>query len=541
MKYSSSISTAHKSVAFGSVQFRLWLLLFALSLSSCSGYGRVEGLRDTTTMMLIYGGQLSPGARGAVFASDNGIVGVWDDTSLKLRCRSLPKMTDERPFWWPDSRQFVVRAYGPGQGDMRRLEFVNVNDLAVEKRVTVPFHTREFCSFGEGIVGSCGWDEPSPFTLFRIEGDRLVTIRTVTHPAGAYNVVMATCMTNKFGLLLVHVLSDASRNFRSPVKPKDTVEACVIDARSGRIVQRAAAPAPPIAPWSRAQIALGGRHLLLCSADTIEIREFPSLKVSAQLGIKGLSTVANGPTFSIALSHDAHYVAFGSDSLELWDTRKMRVRTLDAMNSQLLRRRRDLFFPYQSRPPGCLFGDIYAELQYCLADIKFFEDGSKLAVLTRDGIYTVWNAENGDCLRRDHVAKVVYIARDAWKLWHPSLWCFWCFVSYSAVAILWRILWYRRATSGLKPRRRTLYLLLMSCGIEVSLLVLAFLLRGQTWIWQPSHAYVFEFPVYTVIAVSGWIVWYRRSLMKAQVSIRSVFVLLTLLAIGLSILLPAFG
>jgi hypothetical protein len=68
----------------------------------------------------------------------------------------------------------------------------------------------------------------------------------------------------------------------------------------------------------------------------------------------------------------------------------------------------------------------------------------------------------------------------------------------------------------------------------------AYLLMGQVGIWQPSHAYIFVFPAYAVIAPSCWFAWYRRSLMRLQFSLGSIFVLVALCAIGLSILAPAF-
>jgi hypothetical protein len=534
-----------------------WLALVALSLSSCDGYGKIEARKDATSVLLLYGGQLSPDGRQAAFSDDDVAIGVWDDASRKLRCGNTSTMTFATAYWCPGSRQFALIAPHVSPRNTSELLFVNVADLSIEKRLTTPFDPRIVCFFDTDVVGACAsydkWNEPDPLTLFRLGNDRLVATQTLKHPAGNYNVLSAARITNRLGLFCVRLLPDASaaqadapRRSGAPEastpdneKSKLNIEACVFDVVSGRLVQRVAGPAPVLAPWSRIAVAGNGKHALFYSDDAIEIRELPSLRLSSQLNIKRLSTFTDDPVFSLAVSHDARYVAFGSDQLQLWDTRTSTVQTLDAMRSNTLRAMRNSLFPSED-PLEHISEEFFARRQYCLADIRFIEDSSKFAMVTHDGTYAVWDADSGACLRRDHIAKVVYLTKDAWWIWYPSQWCFCSFVVYSVVVPLWWVIRYRRSLVPLRLSARPAYVMMILCGIGFSMLVAAYLLKGQWCIWQPSHAYIFVFPAYAVIALSCWVAWYRRSLMRLQFSLGSVFVLVALCAIGLSILAPAF-
>jgi hypothetical protein len=541
-------------IATGPGRFRWGLALIAVSLSSCGRYGEIEAGKDPTSMMLMHGGALSPDGQVAAFSRRDTLC-FWDATSRALRYSNLP--TSDYDSWGVDSRQFVMFPWGSGRTQNKELLFINVADLSIQERLTLPFRPGSHCFFDAGVVGSCPlirkWDEPSPVTLFRVENDRLVATGTLNHPGGAYNVLSAAPITNEVGLFLMRLLPDAGRtqaSASSRTRPlgtssrdaqerddenrKHNIEACVFNVRSGRLVHRLASPAPPHGPWYRVYAARDGKRAVFLSEDTIEIRELPFLGLSARLNIKGRYRPEDDYAFSIAASHDARYVAFGSDRLELWDSRTMQVRTLDAMRSSIVRGKDDYIFP------GSDFSCVDGCLQYCLADIKFMDDSSRFAVLTRDGVYAVWDAESGVCLRRDHIANVIYMAKDAFYRWHPSRWCFGFFVVYSVAALSWWVARYRRSLIPPRLSARSVCVLTALCAIGLLIAMAAYLLRGQVGIWQPSHAYVFVFPAYTIVALSGWFAWYRRSLMRLQFSLGSIFVLVTLIAIGLSILMPAF-
>ena len=106
------------------------------------------------------------------------------------------------------------------------------------------------------------------------------------------------------------------------------------------------------------------------------------------MNAKGLLSPVDSWAFSIAVSHDARYVAFGSDRLQLWDSATTHVRTLDAMRSSVNWCGDGSFFP------GDDFSFIDMGIQYCLSDIKFIDDSTRFAVSTGDGTYAVWDAES---------------------------------------------------------------------------------------------------------------------------------------------------
>jgi hypothetical protein len=231
----------------------------------------------------------------------------------------------------------------------------------------LPFPPQSLCHFDVGLVGSCPpgkRGEPSPFTLFRVENDRLVAIGTLKHPAESYDVLSVAPVTNQFGLFLMSIpsvngrtqanapsrtgppgTSSADGQERDDENGKHNVEACVFDVLSGRLVHRLASPASPLSPWCYVHTARDGKHAIFLSRDAIEIRELPSLRLSSRLNRKGLSSPADWWAFSIAVSHDARYVAFGSDRLQLWDSRTMHVRTLDTMRSSIVRGENEYIFP----------------------------------------------------------------------------------------------------------------------------------------------------------------------------------------------------
>jgi hypothetical protein len=181
----------------------------------------------------------------------------------------------------------------------------------------------------------------------------------------------------------------------------------VVDISSGRILRHihTAALVGNSLVGSSVCVSAGGTRAFLRSRDLIEVRELPTLALSAELKI----TDDRSPPVTIAISHDGRYVAFGIDQVELWDTVTGKVRTLHVLNSRIARSKGHLLRDPRDEPSDVTL-EYFARLQYCLMDMAFIGDRPEFATMTHDGEFAVWDAVKGVCVRRDRVAKVMYLA-----------------------------------------------------------------------------------------------------------------------------------
>ena len=274
-----TISFARPILKLGLGRFRWSLVLLVVFLPSCHGYGKIDAEKDATSMMLI-NGFLSPDGREAVFSDQIDSLGVWDESSRKLRRGHLPAGTAGNPFWGPDSRQFAIPVYAIVQPHQDQLLFGNVADLSIEERLTLPFFPERICLFETDVVGFCGpalmGNGSGPFTLYRVENGRLVATATLKHPAGSYDVCDAARVTNKLGLVLMGHFPDDVRTRDGAVKQsgapgvrslgpvetigntKEVLELCLFDVVSGRIVNRVPVPTYP---WPGPLICYGDKRV----------------------------------------------------------------------------------------------------------------------------------------------------------------------------------------------------------------------------------------------------------------------------------------
>lgn len=404
------------------VRLRLSLALAVIALAPCMFADEVdmpegrlrEVLEDANTRRLLFAwAHISEDGRSVAFVSDRGEIGRWDATSRASDWRSVispqqiggvfPALVKDRLF----ALAWIREGNKPyGSVRERQMLCVDVFDLKIAQRWGVPMGPMVLCQFSSNVFGLACYKEPSSnhpceLSLFRLSGDTIRPFQKVRHSAGPYDTIGACRVRDDLGLLHVRMSP------RGPKPAKEDYEACVVDINSGRILERihtAALAGNPLV-GSSICVSAGGTLAFLRSRDLIEVRELPSLALSAELKI----TEHRSPPVTIAVSHDGRYVAFGIDQVEVWDTVTGKVRTLHELNSRVARSKGRLLRGSGDEPSDLTL-EYLARLQYCLMGMAFIGDRPEFATITHDGEFALWDAVKGVCVRRDRVAKVMYLA-----------------------------------------------------------------------------------------------------------------------------------
>ncbi len=383
----------------------LCLLLRSEPLAPADGWS--DALASRNTRLLLGWGQIVRKGDAAFFMSNEGEVGAWDAETRRLVSRDAPiKLTcGGRIISTPRAEQILISTYGL---EPRLLLFVNVRTLEVERRIRAPFDGPcGDCFINPKLLALSGWrdadngrlDREHQLTFFHIDEDRLTAAATFRHPGGSYRIKDVRRVTDEQALVLCCVTAPERQT------QKETGEMCLVDAMSARILHRVATRATGEERWT-SRVSRGGGYVVSCQDSLIELRELPTLAIVRQLSVRD----PHSPPVLAAISHDGRYVAFGVDQVELWDTTTGQLRTLDSLNSRVARHDKP-FLPFL---PGAQHANYMAEYfvryQYCVTDIAFIEDRYEFDVLTHDGVFAAWDASKGKCLRRDQIAKVVYLA-----------------------------------------------------------------------------------------------------------------------------------
>ena len=120
----------------------------------------------------------------------------------------------------------------------------------------------------------------------------------------------------------------------------------------------------------------------------IELWDLASLKRTKRLDLDKDPTLI----YSLALSPDAHYVAFGCDRIELWDVETGERILFDGSRAES--------FTSEEPPPE---GDPLTAWSIlslsCLADMAFI-GSEEVAAVYYDGSFSIWNVRTRKCVRR---------------------------------------------------------------------------------------------------------------------------------------------
>jgi hypothetical protein len=373
---------------------------------------------------------ITPDARTVLAAGNFGALLRWDASSGELAWQDTGIEQIRGAFALPESDRVLLRVYRHDwQGETSRswheLRFWSPRTFAIGDPVEV--------SEGGGI--GC-WLNPTTVALdcyedsykdplavrsrvlvfFRLAGNAAERVHTFQHPLGKCSVHDVCRISDRTVLIYLRLVSDNEdtdpggsdlvdseymlglSRYRDN---KGTSELLVYDVDSECILNKVQTEITAEGMW-RTAVADGGQYCTVRGRKGDELRRLPSLELVRRLQ-PSRDTIGAGPGAGLAVSRDGRYLALGDARLELVEVASGKVHLLDRMNEEIVNSKQDL------TPEGYPLSEGFARMQYCVAALRFVGDGSQLAAVTHDGVFTLWDCSTRTCLRRTRIAEVEYL------------------------------------------------------------------------------------------------------------------------------------
>jgi hypothetical protein len=307
----------------------------------------------------------------------------------------------------------------------RILTIGDVDALKIVKQFTIPAGPPVACLLESNrIVTPCSMEPdldmlvPMRLGVFDVGGDNVKPLRTIDFH-GRFFIGSVQRLTHDIVLVHVTRLSKSQSAIRSssdrprggptelsvdvgpppgpgpdksPSPPRlisKSSELLTCDTKTGRILVRQATEASGLFDCIR--VAKDGKHLAVAGTSSVELRSLPSLAVSGTISL-------SHDAWKIAISPDGRYVALASTALGVWNTATGEVQMFDASQGKSKRYRQR----HVAKSPDFSRDYFHAFRDYAAA-LTFIGDGSKLAMTTVDGVFSLWNVATGECIRSEEV------------------------------------------------------------------------------------------------------------------------------------------
>jgi hypothetical protein len=417
-----------------------------LLCQACRSEGRsVDRDVQAATVLFLYGrGQIVSADAGELWyactardmksigAANAVVLGRWDSRSHRFGWRNTGAVAGtgvnfdvsaERNSVCLCTVQSLVESAGVRYS--RKLVFVNRDTLTIESEIPVPPGPVSVQFLGPDAVLLCcrrdaaELDGPERAAIWQLEPrgswppTAVKEVGEIRFPSREIRIARSALLTNQ--RLLLHLwFPDASTSTdsqqRSDGNPrreeKGTSEIAVYDLSANRFLEHEAtsiSAAPYAAVGTSMAVSNNGAYVALLGHNHIEVRSVPSLAM-----MRMLSLAKEGDYWNIAISDDGQHVAFGIDRLEIWDTRTGIVELLDKMNSELLSSKRFRCREcYANRDD--VGGRYFAAMQLCIANLRFLAEADRLAVLTHDGHFAIWDVVKKSRVEATRIADVDYL------------------------------------------------------------------------------------------------------------------------------------
>jgi len=205
---------------------------------------------------------------------------------------------------------------------------------------------------------------------FRIQAGKAAELARFRVPANDWRIHGVRCFAEGSALVHYSLMSGDS----------GTSELAVYDCLTGETTARCVTTCAT-KYTERTAVSRNGRYCTAVGDKTCELRVLPSLEL-----VERLSQSPPDALQSVAVSDSGRFVAMGGICVALWDVSNRQYRILDALDSDLIRSKARLS-PEEAGP----FGELYAYIELCVGDLAFSDDEKELLVVTRKGIYTIWD------------------------------------------------------------------------------------------------------------------------------------------------------
>jgi WD40 repeat protein len=389
----------------------LLVVAICLCIGGCHRNAPQKISTANVTAALLGDGYISRDAERIVFASfSKGTVLCW-----KPAIQSL--YVFEPSLHWAQGICEI-----PGTGDMavcsvesgkRRLFVWDPNKRQSVRQVFLPNGPAVFCFTScDTVVSACPRNENIPngacrIIVWRLDGNFARKWKEIELSWGEYQVYSIKYISgNVVFLRVVPLARDGEEHsseddlFSCGMPSRDSaMEMVVCDIAAGRVLCHM--PIQPARRLCRVCVADGGQYAALFTPGTIELRSLPTLE------LRTCKTREKDVPLVGAVSQDGRYVAFGTSQLEVWDTTTGGISLIDRLNDSIVNSPTFATRDAEKYPDAI----VAAQYQYCLACVRFVEQGQQIALVTHDGIFAIWNVAKGECCRRERIGEVEYSGR----------------------------------------------------------------------------------------------------------------------------------